>query len=161
MSAQRLIPLFFLVFCTARAVGDAELQAAFSRPEYIPSRTLGADGWPEARRRHLLKVFLRSNGYGFQELQSVRDANRPGDKYRRVALRLIGQGEGTLRVTLALWAGKSDLTNPQIADLQRSCDQNLFSVVTDIRKYLALFQHVEFTMTESCIDLTAQIHKQN
>ena len=94
----------------------------------------------------------------FSEAQTARDTTRVADKYRKVTIAVPGRAKtGTLRVSLALWPGKMHITASEFQSLQQRCDEGLFSVLERLDENMGRFERLEFTVSETCLDLTAQI----
>jgi hypothetical protein len=123
------------------------LQSAFQSEAYIPSLELGSDGWPEARRRQLLKRFLAQKNIAYTEIQEIRKG-----KYRNTRIRVPGSGTGeSLIITLSL------TPTQEIAPRQRACDQKLMRAVAGLPDILAGRRSIEFAVTETCSDLTGHM----
>lgn len=132
--------------CTGRVDIEA-LRHAFQGEAYIPSIELGSDGWPEARRRQLLKRFLVQKNIPYTELQEIRQG-----KYRNTRIRLKGKANAEkLVVTLSL------KPRPHIREAQLSCDRKLMSFLAELDDYLASQSTIDLAVTDTCSDLTGRI----
>lgn len=155
-SAALCLGLALLAGCTPRSVGFHEISFFFAKPEFIPSRGIGADGWAEARRRQMLKSYIRAQGLSYEEHQ-LPLADDHGGKYRDTSIRLAGQGKtGIRRVSLSLKPLKDGLPDAEFRERQQSCDAALLASLKGLPEERHKWQSLEFLPTESCIDLTGQ-----
>lgn len=145
--------LAVLADCAPHSANLNDLGIFFQKPEFIPSRGVGADGWAEARRRQLLKSYLRKNGLNYTEQQLP----ETGGKYRDTRLIVAGHsGRDTLRVSLSLKPEKDGMPDAQFAGRQQACDRLLLTFLRLLPAEREKWQAIEFSPTESCIDLTGQ-----
>lgn len=143
-----VVLLFIHCHCAPRNVDIAQLKQSFAKPEYMAS----GDGWAEARRRSLLKEFLRANAIPFHEIQQARPA-APNDKYRHVTITVSGSGdnaEGDYPVTLALVPDLADQWRATGLFRQQQCDAVLFAALERLAVLRQRHQRVLLTMDRLC-----------
>lgn len=144
-----LLPIVLLaICCTQRTVDIAQLRQSFAKPEYRSS----SDGWAEARRRSLLKDYLRANSIPFHELQQPRP-DFPRDKYKQVTIAVPGlaaRTEGDYPVTLALVPDQPDQWRTTGAFRQQQCDTVLFAALEHLAELRKRHSHILLTMDKLC-----------
>lgn len=143
-----VILLFLFSHCAARDVGIAQLQQTFSRAEYLAN----GDGWAEARRRSLLKDYLRAAAMPFHEMQQAKPG-APNDKYKQVTIVVPGSSESTdgdFSVTLALVPDQADQWRKSGFIRQQQCDAVLFSALERLTLLRRRHKRILLTMDSGC-----------
>ncbi len=126
----------------------ARLQQLFAKPEYLAN----GDGWAEARRRSLLKAYLRSVAAPFREVQHA----KPGaanDKYKRVTIVVSGSGENAhadYPLTLALVPDQADSWRATGHLRQQQCDIRLFTALERLPALRRQYKNILLTMDQLC-----------
>lgn len=133
--------------CAAQPVNLARLEHFFAKAEYISN----GDGWAEARRRTLLKEYLRKSGIPYEELQRDK-AGTERDKYKNVTIALPGSAENTTdyRVTLALVPAQKDEARHTAVERQRQCDKTLFGALRQLAELRSGYRRILLTMDSAC-----------
>ena len=134
--------------CAPRKVEIAQLKQSFAKPEYLAN----GDGWAEARRRSLLKDYLRTNAISFHEMQQAKP-DAPHDKYKQVTIAVSGsQGEvkGDYPLTLALVPDQADQWRATGLFRQQQCDAVFFAALERLAVLRQRHQRVLLTMDRLC-----------
>ena len=130
--------LVLLAACHEQRLTPEKLGQIFSRREYVTS----GDGWAEARRRALLKVYLRQSNIPYNEVpQAIID--RPHDKYRitSVIVPPVASRTGGNPFTATLSLSREGN--------QQACDEKLIAVINKLPE-LRQRGNVVFSMDERC-----------
>ena len=133
--------------CTVQPANLARLEHFYAKAEYISS----GDGWAEARRRTLLKEYLRKNGIPFEELQSEKAG--PGrDKYKNVTITLPGAAENATDyvVTLALLPVQKNESRDSTIARQLQCDKTLLGALRQLAALRLRHRRILLTMDSVC-----------
>lgn len=149
---MRSVLLFFyslIIFssCTAQPADLARLEHFFAKAEYISS----GDGWAEARRRTLMKEYLRNSSVPFEELQQDIAGAKPG-KYKNVTIALPGSAENATDylVTLSLLPAQKDEGRHTAIARQRQCDRTLFGALKQLAELRLRYRRILLTMDSGC-----------
>jgi hypothetical protein len=148
MRSVSLSVVLLFIHCAPRNIDITQLKQSFAKPEYMAS----GDGWAEARRRSLLKDFLRVNAIPFHEIQQAKPG-APGDKYKRVTIAVPGLGENAgddFPVTLALVPDQADQWRATGGQRQQQCDALLFTALERLPALRQRHPRILLTMDRLC-----------
>lgn len=153
MSKFFSVVLLCLYACTHTGNNLEEIRQHFQRPEYIPTKGLGADGWAYARRRRILERYFKKIHLEYKIKE--KDIPLKADKYRNPILFLKGTGTQEIQLTLALFVTEKGIPSAMFQRLQAECDKHLFGLLSDFIAHPSKWSKVELSQTKSCNHLTA------